>query len=770
MCFPSVVRCFICISFVFASVLLADDGPADSDVRSNGRASEEKTVKVGTTVVVTDDGAEFGIKDATQVRLARGTKLVVTELRGKWVGGYAILNGKRESGWLRRDQVSANSVEVRPPANESKPPAGTRVFSSKIPAILLHNDDSILWHLEVELGRTSANGKDAVVLFPGIDWSVRPVQQTDEALKQLAADSEAQPILGISLRDTKITDAGLAHLAKVKGLKFVRLLQCWEITDDGLGHLRRIPELNKLQIYNCPKLTEAGLANLAGHPTLQTLGIGLCAQFKDSWLTGLKDLPALKVVQFRHLDALDDAAFSSLAALKDLRSLTISNCKNVTGRGLQKINGSELRALELWSLPLAEDGLEALRSMKNLRYLDLYGCELDKVDATPLAELRQLQFLKLTRTNANDKTLSQLEKLTNLTGLLLYDCKDITDAGMAYLKDLENLEKLQLPTSYGDKKITEAGVLNLAKMTAMRDLTVPSSAWTDKSLSAIKGMTQLRKLAVGGEVTDEGLAVLANMSELTELKLSTAKITDDGLAALGNLTHLKSLELERTNINGSGLRHLENSQLAKLKIWYGKIREGLSHLHHLEDLEAISLENSDAAFSDIEGLHSLRRLRLSRADLTDEGLKSICENLKSLEQLELDECDKITGPGLKHIAGLPNLKELHVGWRKEMRDEHLGFLKSLENLESLTLRGGFFSNLDRGNEISNGLNNLQALTKLRKLDLFRANINDDTVPALMKLTQLAELDVRRGTRYWFVTKKELKEALEKALPNTEIKW
>jgi hypothetical protein len=82
---------------------------------------------------------------------------------------------------------------------------------------------------------------------------------------QLYAQLKAQ----LGLDNTKVTDAGLAHLKGLTHLQ-VLVLDSTEVTDAGLEHLEGMTELRTLHLFNT-KVTDAGLAHLKGLNQLQDL-------------------------------------------------------------------------------------------------------------------------------------------------------------------------------------------------------------------------------------------------------------------------------------------------------------------------------------------------------------------------------------------------------------------------------------------------------------------------------------------------------------------
>ena len=112
----------------------------------------------------------------------------------------------------------------------------------------------------------------------------------------------------------------------------------------------------------------------------------------------------------------------------------------------------------------------------------------------------------------------------------------------------------------------------------------------------------------GSEVDDGTLDILADAPGLRYLSLNETRVTDEGLAKLRNLTELSSLSLG--NLGPTGAR------LAR-----GKGLEALEDLPRLEQIQLSSPETSD---DDLRGLARLRHLRLidlaKNSQVTAEGV------------------------------------------------------------------------------------------------------------------------------------------------------
>lgn len=76
----------------------------------------------------------------------------------------------------------------------------------------------------------------------------------------LLAGLPARPIRSLSLQETRVTDAGLAHLPRLSGLKELEL-DGTAITDEGLDHLRGIITLSRIGL-DLTRATRSGISRL----------------------------------------------------------------------------------------------------------------------------------------------------------------------------------------------------------------------------------------------------------------------------------------------------------------------------------------------------------------------------------------------------------------------------------------------------------------------------------------------------------------------------
>ena len=122
----------------------------------------------------------------------------------------------------------------------------------------------------------------------GFGLSLIGTKVTDAGLKELA---KLKTLQYLDLGATAVTDIGLKELAGLKALQILNLPGT-KVTDAGLKELTGLKSIYELNL-NGAKVTDAGLKVVAGMKSLQTLGLD-GAQVTD---LGLKDLAGLVSLQ-----------------------------------------------------------------------------------------------------------------------------------------------------------------------------------------------------------------------------------------------------------------------------------------------------------------------------------------------------------------------------------------------------------------------------------------------------------------------------------------
>jgi Leucine-rich repeat (LRR) protein len=150
--------------------------------------------------------------------------------------------------------------------------------------------------------RTLTGAALVLALAPWMAVSIRADEAEDNAVAAIeklngritrGQKAKGKPIVGVDLSGTKLTDAGLKHLAGLKQLQWL-LLSFNKVTDAGLKHLAGLKQLQWLDLSHT-KVTDGGLKHLAGLKQLQWLDL-TNTQVTDQGKRKLKEpLPELLI-------------------------------------------------------------------------------------------------------------------------------------------------------------------------------------------------------------------------------------------------------------------------------------------------------------------------------------------------------------------------------------------------------------------------------------------------------------------------------------------
>ncbi len=183
--------------------------------------------------------------------------------------------------------------------------------------------------------------------------------------------------------------------------------------------------------------------------------------------------------------------------------------------------------------------------------------------ATVLPAFTDLEELLLQKSQATDLAMQYVGQLRPLRRLYMWDAR-VTDRGVASLARLRRLEYLHISNA----GIGDASLAALSGMPGLTGLGLQDNRFSDRGLAHLGRMRQLRTLWIGSRndtITDTGLSLLANLTNLEELDLQFCAITDQGLESLRGLKNLRRIYLGDTKVSEEGRRMLEGS-IAGLKV------------------------------------------------------------------------------------------------------------------------------------------------------------------------------------------------------------
>jgi len=264
--------------------------------------------------------------------------------------------------------------------------------------------------------------------------------------------------LGIDNHEAITDEAVISNLKGLSALQVINIGAGPGLTNAGLAHIARLPGLTFLGLRYCSRVTDAGLLPFARHPTLRQFyiaGSGITAE----GIGTLATIPNLEVLSFHGHTITDDWLVAASRAT-GLRQLYCGYSLDRVGAGL------------------SATGLGQLAKLKQLYLLDLDSAAIEFRALKGLPELPALNQLFLRKIPVTDEELVDLLKYPKLEALALHETS-VTDKGMATVVKFASLQRLYLDgTKIGDE--------GLKLLTACKDLQYLTVAKTNVTPEGIR--------------------------------------------------------------------------------------------------------------------------------------------------------------------------------------------------------------------------------------------------------------------------------------------
>jgi hypothetical protein len=314
----------------------------------------------------------------------------------------------------------------------------------------------------------------------------------------------------------------------------------------------------------------------------------------------------------------------------------------------------------------------------------------------------------------------------------------IHSANMIGDDDLDVISKLDQITTLNlndSKRLTESGIRYLARM------------------------PQLRKLILGGQVTNPSLEVLRHLPELREFEMFwQARITDEGIVHLRHCEQLESVDLLGCNLGDGAIAALTGKvKLRRFKTGKYVTNDGLKLLHQFPLFE--SWHGGEARFGLMSFAAEATNLLID-GPFTAEGLA----NLRGLDGVSglsfFWHSPRLQGDDLRHLSDLANLSYLgcqgalcnddamrHIAAHPRLRMlMGQGTEATTEGFKSLSQSPTieYFWGRDCPNFNGQGFVALSKMRALKGLAISCKFVDDPSLAALadfMALTELVTMDV-----------------------------
>jgi internalin A len=239
----------------------------------------------------------------------------------------------------------------------------------------------------------------------------------------------------------------------------------------------------------------------------------------------------------------------------------------------------------------------------------------------------------------------------------------VTDTDLRKLVAFPALTNLDLSLTH----ITDEGMAELKNLRNVTDLNLYYSEYvTDQGVAAIKDWKKLKRLNLHGtKSSDTALEHIAGIISLESLDVGSTLMTDVGLERLATLTNLKELTMGGNELGDAGLLGLR--QLPTLTYLDLSGRQGT-------DKNVWTIVMSTAGLDAVLSLHNLRELRIgcyamnvgiegrkfgevTATAVLPEWLERMRVLLPKLQTVRFQGCGKIDDTSIKTLVAMPSLKE-----------------------------------------------------------------------------------------------------------------
>ncbi len=225
---------------------------------------------------------------------------------------------------------------------------------------------------------------------------------------------------------------------------------------------------------------------------------------------------------------------------------------------------------------LTNDDLDCLKPLSALTHLNLFDTRIDDDGLANISNLNRLQNLNIGKTLVSGAGYQHLEKLTELTSLQLGWSPLVTNEGLSQLPALPHLAffgcNLQSGVTDDALKIllrfpmlshvgiygcslSGEGLRHLTEHPSLKTLAVISDSLQNKHLIHLKDMKHLRYLSFPKfvDLNQDGLQHIVATQDLEELKLEQSPLDDDGLMILSQLPNLSQIDIRTTKVTPDGI-------------------------------------------------------------------------------------------------------------------------------------------------------------------------------------------------------------------------
>ena len=218
------------------------------------------------------------------------------------------------------------------------------------------------------------------------------------------------------------TDDDIAALARLSTLKQLAIEGMFDgtstLTDNGLQHLTKLKGLRSLSIQNHQLITDAGISALSTLRLLESFDMSSCTRITNESLSSVARMSQLRKLVLRNSESISAPGICHLKVLPHLVHLDLHACMEVDDQCMEHVSGIvTLQWLDIsWCELVTVNGLEFLgKNLQSLHTLALDDCNMNDAEVAdhiiPATRFKALTFLRF---HSNFETSNRLKTKPNL--------------------------------------------------------------------------------------------------------------------------------------------------------------------------------------------------------------------------------------------------------------------------------------------------------------------------------------------------------------------
>jgi hypothetical protein len=373
-----------------------------------------------------------------------------------------------------------------------------------------------------------------------------------------------------------------------------------------------------------------------------------------------------------------------------------------------------------------------------------FGLLLNNLDETRLKEfagVKNLAMLDFDRTPPNLIKLKELTNLKDLTTIVLRDWR-LSDEFVRTLAEIKLVHLLECATASDGSRpksakeivtldlrrsaVTAAALKHLADLSNLTTLRLDKNRLSDEVLTSLRQICLLHSLP---QATAKDGGRPKKAEEVASLDLREFRITGDGVKELGNLKNLESLKLTPGQVSDEVLEALRRFKL-RHTLLQARAKGGARPKAE-DDIDEFFLHQSrvtPAGLKELAGLKNIRMICLDRPKATDEALCA----MREAGVLHTLRADLPGPPGPNAGRSAEDVREFRLDGTP-VTDAGLKELVDFKNLRSL--------HLNRTKVTNNGLKELRKFERLELLYLNDTDVTEDAIKDIVAIKGLRHVSL-----------------------------